>query len=139
MPRFWGAPYPIHKTSKGYLPTVFDIEVLKADLLLLLQSNFGERVMLPEYGANLRELVFEQSDPAVEQKARSLIIQAINNWEPRVTVDSIVINRQISQQIGQNIQSVPQDNAMSISIAFKDPGNITDVQKLTLLVPLTGA
>jgi phage baseplate assembly protein W len=136
--RFLGMPYPVRKTTKGYLPTVIDIDVLRADLLFLLQSNFGERVMLPEYGTNLRSLVFEPNDPLIEQRARDLITQAINNWEPRVTIDSITITRSPTQNQALQSPEFADENALSISIAFKDPGNITDIQSLILLVPLTG-
>lgn len=138
MARFLGMPYPIRKTAKGYLPTITDIEVLRADLLFLLQSNFGERVMLPQYGTNLRSLVFDMNDPVIEQKAKALITQAITAWEPRVTIDAITIDRNVAQEMDPRVPEVPQDNALSITILFKDPGNITDVQRLTLLVPLTG-
>lgn len=135
--RFLGAPYPIVKDAKGYFHTINDLDTLKADMLILLMTNFGERIMIPEYGANLRSLVFDPNDAALAAKARSLIIQAIGLWEPRVTVDSIdVTTGSDVKSLSPNDDLTEVESVLSITIMFKDPRNIQDVQSLTLHVPL---
>ena len=60
--KFLGAPYPIIKHPRGFFHTQSGIDQVKADLLILLLTNPGERVMLPDFGAGLNRLMFEPND-----------------------------------------------------------------------------
>lgn len=134
---FLGAPYPIIKTSRGLLATQSGINQIKSDLLCLLLTNPGERVMLPEFGTPLRELLFEQNDSVLVEQARQVISNAIKKWEPRVTIDAININVGPGD-LNLNSQDLKQDldYILSIQIMFFDPENIKELQELKLEIPL---
>ena len=70
-----GAPYPIASTPLGLLPSISDATVIKADLMQLILTNPGERVMLPAFGTPLRELLFDQNNNVTIEKVK----QAIKN------------------------------------------------------------
>ena len=137
--RFLGMPYPITKDAQGYFHSQSGLRQIKSDLLILLLTNPGERVMLPEFGTGLRELVFEPNDSTLRARARELIVSAIETWEPRVTVDQIEITTDIDED-----RLNPQDDGseggaiLLISIMFKDPENMQTVEELRLEVPLGG-
>lgn len=82
--KFLGIPYPLTKSPLGYFRPQGGVEQIKSDMLILLLTNPGERVMLPEYGTGLRDLIFEPNDADLRARARQLIIKAIKDWEPRV-------------------------------------------------------
>ena len=42
-------------------------QAIKADLLHLLLTNKGERLYMPDFGANLRKYLFEQNDDISHQ------------------------------------------------------------------------
>ena len=56
-----GAPYPITPSPLGLLRSVEEEATIKGDLLQLILTNPGERVMLPQYGTPLRKYLFEQN------------------------------------------------------------------------------
>jgi phage baseplate assembly protein W len=60
--KFLGLQYPLAKSSRGILAQKVGVDQIKADLLQLLLTNPGERVMLPTYGTPLRKLIFEPND-----------------------------------------------------------------------------
>ena len=91
MARFMVAPYPIGQDAAGLLHTQSDVEQIKSDLLILLLTSPGERVMLPEFGTDLRQLIFEPNDAVLEQRAIDIITQSIRTWEPRVVVEETTI------------------------------------------------
>lgn len=137
MFKFMGSPYPLLSTPKGYLPTVYGLETIKADLLQLLMTYPGERVMLPSFGTRLKDLVFEQNDTILQDKARNMIIDAINQWEPRITVDAIEVSSSVSRDFLDSADDYSEiDKVLGIRILFKDPQDITTVQELVLEVPL---
>jgi len=69
------------------LPRQENERLIKNDLLQLLFTVPGERVMSPDFGVNLRNFPFEQLDEeslaSIEQEIRDKIIR----FEPRVLVD----------------------------------------------------
>ena len=89
--KFLGAPYPILPNPKGFLYTQNGLDQIKSDLLVLLLTTPGERVMLPGYGTPLKDLIFEQNDGTTVQRATQMIANSIAAWEPRITVTQIDI------------------------------------------------
>jgi phage baseplate assembly protein W len=115
------------------------VDQIKADLLQLLLTNPGERVMLPEYGTPLRELFFEPNDPTLEVEAKRLIADSITRWEPRIEIQDIQITSSFDSldlnpdDPGDDIESI-----LGIKISFVDPEDITEIEELALEVPLGG-
>lgn len=136
--KFAGFPYPIEKHPRGLFHTQGGVDQIKSDLLILLLTNPGERVMLPEFGTPLRELIFEQSGTDVEGRAREMIARSIRTWEPRITIDEITVTT--AHAVGDFDQANKQDadHMLGIRIRFFDPENIQNVQELKLEVPLAG-
>ena len=58
----------------------------------ILDTSPGERVMLPEFGSRLRELIFEPNNAVLKALARVYVIDAIKRWEKRVTVKEVYID-----------------------------------------------
>lgn len=138
--KFIGAPYPIIKHPRGFLRTVHGVDSLRADLLSLLLTNPGERVMLPTYGVALRKLIFEPGDTILVEQAREMIVTAIRTWEPRITVESIDITTNPDEELlNVNDDYTQREHILYIQIKFFDPENMAEVQELKLEVPLAGA
>ncbi len=62
-----------------------DVSVRQA-ILLLLSTSLGERVMRPDYGCSLRQLVFAPNDDTTAGLAIHYVRQALERWEPRVEI-----------------------------------------------------
>ena len=129
-----GMPYPISKHPLGLLYSQKGIDQIKSDLVTLLLTNPGERVMMSDFGTPLRSLIFEQNTADLAMYAKQAISAAITRWEPRITVTSLIVNNGNMFNGGTN---GPEDESvLSIHIEFVSPGNIQDVQVLNLEVPL---
>lgn len=87
--KFKGLKTPVTKDSCGYFSTVGSTEVIRSSIRNILFTRVGERVMLPEFGSRLLELVFEPNDSILLSLARLYISESINQWEPRVELLSI--------------------------------------------------
>jgi phage baseplate assembly protein W len=137
--KFSGAPYPIVSTARGLLPTQRGVDQIKADLLQLLLTNPGERVMLPNFGTPLREIIFEPNDAISSEHVRDMIINSIRTWEPRITIEQIdVVNQADQHSLHEDDSLEDIGHIMIIRILFFDPENISEVQELKLEVPLAG-
>ncbi|MBI5788695.1 MAG: GPW/gp25 family protein [Candidatus Schekmanbacteria bacterium] len=67
-------------------------EHINESLQQILATSPGERVMLPEFGSRLRELLFEPNNAVLKTLARVYVIDAIKRWEKRVTVKEVYVD-----------------------------------------------
>lgn len=132
-----GFPYPIVKTSGGFFKSKSGAAQIKSDLLILLLTYPGERVMLPEFGTPLQDLIFEPGDTTLINQARQMIIKAINRWEPRVRIDTIEVKiNPPSSHLNKDDNLDEKFAILNIRILFNDPDVLTQLQELVLDVPL---
>jgi hypothetical protein len=74
----------------GEVETVSLEEDVRQAVRIILETNHGERVMRPDFGAGLGALVFEPINTTTMALARHHVEQALILWEPRI--DSITVN-----------------------------------------------
>lgn len=103
-PIFLGISFPYKKGDEGIPSTDTNLEIVKQDLALLLNTRKRERVMLPDFGLDLERLVFENTGPLLRAKAFRQIADAIANYEPRVSLT--------------NVSVVDQGNIVTIDIQY---------------------
>ena len=113
MNRFLGVPYPTTPNPKGYWFSQYGIDQIKSDMLTLLLTNPGERVMLPSFGTPLNRLFFEPNDTATALKARQIIAKSISQWEPRVAVTNIEVTTSIDSSILNNQDDLTDQQNLS--------------------------
>ncbi len=87
----WSFPPEFSKNSNT-IKMISDEEDIKSSLEILLATRLGERVMFPDYGCNLDELLFESLNRTLITHISELIKTAILYHEPRIDVDSIDIS-----------------------------------------------
>lgn len=85
----WGFPPEFKQKQVKMISNEEDIE---SSLHILLTTRLGERVMLPEYGCNLEELLFEGLNRTLITYVVELIKTAILYHEPRIDVLKIDIS-----------------------------------------------
>lgn len=87
-----GVVLPISKGNNGYFDVSYDTKTqIKSNIKNLLLTQKGERLMQPDFGSNLKKLIFEQLTPAaLESNIESVINEAINRWMPYINIEEIV-------------------------------------------------
>lgn len=81
------------------LGTIFDIELVKQDLLNQINTRKGERLMNPEFGCIVWDLLFELKSPSIITEIQNDLIRIISS-EPRVQLQQIQILEQEHGYIG---------------------------------------
>ena len=87
----WGFP-PEFRINQQDIHMISDEEDIESSLHILLSTRLGERVMLPDYGCNLDELLFEGLNRTLITYVTELIETAILYHEPRIDVVRIDIS-----------------------------------------------
>ena len=73
----------------GDINTKTDYLAVTQSLKNLLMLNHYEKPFHPEIGTNIRKLLFEMIDVTTSAALREEILNTINNFEPRVVVQSL--------------------------------------------------
>jgi len=89
--RGWGFPPEFNRATKA-VNMLEDEADIKSSLGILLSTRLGERVMVPDYGCNLDELLFKPLTLTLKTFVIDLIKTAILYYEPRIDLNKIAID-----------------------------------------------
>jgi phage baseplate assembly protein W len=84
--------YPMQYATKGAFATNdTTVDAIADDIKILLKTNWGERPIQYDFGANLRALLFE---PMVDMKQRIIdqVTAAIDKWMPFVVILTLKVS-----------------------------------------------
>ena len=91
-------------------------ESIKQNFKMLLLTNPGERIMLPEYGVGLRQILFEQNT----EDTKGIIVTRINEQVRRylnvVSVGQIIITDGTENDVSSDLS-----NLINVKIYFSIP------------------
>jgi len=85
-----GWSFPV-KPVKGRLRFArYEEDVEQAIQIVLLTSPL-ERPMVPEFGAGLRDFVFEPNSPPTHRAIETAVREALIDWEPRINLERVEV------------------------------------------------
>jgi phage baseplate assembly protein W len=87
--KMYGYNPPFIGGSQNIMSRQEDKELIKNDLLQLLLTVPGERVMRPSYGVNLRNFVFEDLTDVALEILRDELVNKISEYERRIKVRKV--------------------------------------------------
>ncbi|WP_103069640.1 GPW/gp25 family protein [Aquimarina sediminis] len=101
----WSFPPDFDKTSKT-ITLVSAEKDIEQSLEILLSTSLGERVMLPDYGCNLKDYQFESMNNSLIGFLKDLVERAILFYEPRIKVERIDITEADSLELLEGILKI---------------------------------
>lgn len=103
-----GLAWPLQIGPRGGIALARGERDIEQAIRIVLETAPGERVMRPEFGCHIHELVFAPHDAATEGLAIHYVEEALLRWEPRIQVQQVNVSRDPSQ-----------DGAMLIEIEYQ--------------------
>ena len=85
-----GWAFPVRPVNGRLRLAVHEDDVEQAIQIILLTAQ-GERVMLGEFGAGMRELVFEPNSDGTRARIEQAVRAALVDWEPRITLERVEV------------------------------------------------
>jgi uncharacterized protein len=93
-------------------------ESVRQSILIILGTAKGERVMRPDFGCGIYDLVFEPNTPSTASKVAQVVQEALLFFEPRIDVVDIRVESRFDRE------DVPADR----------DGNLAAVSKLMIFI-----
>lgn len=87
----WSFPPEFSRATGGVIMSSGPQDVAES-LRILVGTLPGERAMRPDYGAALQDLLFASMDTTTQTEFFDRIRIALLQYEPRILVDSLVLN-----------------------------------------------
>lgn len=84
-PKIYGLRYPIG-SGRGYFSKQTGDALIRGNLTQILKTETGERVMLPNYGCNLKKYLFDPLDENTFNSIKKEIITSITRYLPSVEI-----------------------------------------------------
>src|SRR5882724_3788959 len=94
-----GWAFPLAPGTNGEVAISAYEEDLRQAVRIILGTARGERVMRPDFGAGLRELVFSPINTTTMALVRHRVEQALVDWEPRI--DNVTVQVTTERELGK--------------------------------------
>lgn len=79
-------PQDGYKLNKSY------IEMVKQNIKMLILTAPGERIMDPQFGVGLRNYLFRNNLPSLQEEIRSAILRQVNRYMPFLEIEEVVFS-----------------------------------------------
>jgi phage baseplate assembly protein W len=115
-----GITLPIQIGNTAFNQSFKTADQAKSNIKNLLLTKKYERLMQPEFGSGLQELLFEINDDQLADKIENTIVDTMAMWLPYITVDNIDIRQS---------NELKNSNTVEVSISFRvgDTSNLESV------------
>ena len=114
--KYVGIEFPLGYSSEGFFyKTKTVLQQAKANLRNLLLTTPGERIMQPEFGSQLKSIVFEQGQD-IPNRVEETIRAAVDKYLAYININ--------------NIFTIQDNNVINVSIEYSVPLNPDDIEVL---------
>jgi phage baseplate assembly protein W len=106
----------VNTSSQGFM--LYDLELIKQDLLNHFHTRRGERLMNPQFGTIIWDMLFE---PMTEELKESIVnnVNEIINYDPRLVAQNVIVTTYESGiQIECILKYLPYNIQQSMQLRF---------------------
>ena len=112
-----GITLPIQIGNTAFNQSFITADQVKSNIKNLLLTKRFERLMQPEFGSGMQELLFNMNDEMFADNLENTIVDTLSKWLPYVNVETINIEQ--SNEFKDN-------NKVEVSVSFR----VSDTQVL---------
>ena len=87
----WKFPVTVDTRTKNMAMSEYEQDIQEA-VGIILSTSKGERVMQPDFGCDLQELVFAPMNTATLSLVESHVWEALTLWEPRIELTTVEVS-----------------------------------------------
>jgi phage baseplate assembly protein W len=121
-----GISFPLKVNPRGEIEKARGEEKIRQSILIILGTQHGERKMRPDFGCNLKSLLFAPNNTTTANLARFYVEEGLKKWEPRIRLEHVVIendNREgrLVIEVHYRIKSTNESNNLVYPFYLQQP------------------
>lgn len=86
-----GWTFPVQLNPQKEIALSYEDEDIQEAIWMILSTAPGERLMHPDFGCGIHDLVFAPNDTGTAELARFYVEVALAQWEPRIDLDEVTV------------------------------------------------
>src|SRR5688500_12417553 len=98
-----GWAFPVQLDARRRFALARHERDIEEAILMILLTPKGQRVMRPEFGCRIHDLIFAPNDDTTMGMADYYVREALAFWEPRITVTDVLINNDPAMNDGSRL------------------------------------
>ena len=102
-----GLAFPLQVDPRGGIALASGEHDIAQSIRIILETAPGERVMRPEFGCRIHELLFAPFNAATEGLIVHYVEEALTRWEPRINLREV------------NVSNPGRDGAVLVEIKYE--------------------
>jgi phage baseplate assembly protein W len=103
-----GWAFPLQISQQGGFALAKGINDIEQSIRIVLGTAPGERMMRPEFGCRIHELVFAPDNASTRKLVSYFVEEALKRWEPRIEVKEV-----------ESSSDPAQDGALMVQIKYQ--------------------
>ena len=96
-------------------------EVARQNLKMVILTNPGERIMIPDFGVGIRTYLFANATQTTFNTIRKRINNQVTKYLPYISIEDIKFLSERNDFIQTNIEPTTSSNYLQIQIKFQIP------------------
>ena len=125
--RGWGYPVQIDPLTGGIQVAEYETDI-RQSILIILETSRGERVMRPDFGCGIHDLVFDVVDVTMLTRVETTVRDALTRYEARIEVLGVradpinAVNGQLLIEVEYRVHRTNQIGNLVYPFYFREGG-----------------
>lgn len=121
-----GIGFPPRVGPDGRVAWSAGSENIREAIQVILKTDLGERLMLPDFGGGLNRFLFEPNTVTTRAQLQRRITRALELWEARIAVESVAVDadpldpRAAIATISYRLVATQARDRLSVTVALGD-------------------
>ncbi len=88
----WKFPVGPQPAEPAHVARIADEDGIRQSIWIVLATAPGERVMRPDFGCGIHDLIFASNDATTAGRVAQAVRQALVRWEPRIDLLDVEVD-----------------------------------------------
>ena len=113
-----GVGFPFQTNRNGEISASSYEESIKESITIVLSTKLGERLMRPDFGCRIHELMFAPNTTETHNLAIYFVTDALKKWENRILIRDVTVHKTSDTAIDININYQIRDTNSFYNLVY---------------------
>lgn len=113
-----GMAFPFSLTPTGKVAMSEGTRKIEESIYAILMTKPGERLMRPDFGCRIHELMFAENNGATHARIKDYVFEALSKWERRIILQEVQVRENGPDAVHMEIKYMIRDTNSYHNIVY---------------------